>query len=155
MSIIHASSTIVTIKSGVNAGPVLTLTSLVSNDFDFSASPWSSAVGVRVSTNGDVLERLFDIYVIQNSGVEWIDDGGATASNYEVFVTKTSGTNNIQPSNLDTWLALTVTRTFQDGNVTVEGTYSWIGTMEIREISTPGNTTGVISVIMSVENGMA
>lgn len=140
-------------QGGVEA--VLTLTTLVTSDFDLSPSPWQSTVGLRVATNGEVLEQTFNTYIPQNAGTEWINDGGATASEYEVRVVKTSGTNNIQPNNLGSWLALTVTRTFSDNNVTIEGNYSWLGTVEIREIANTSNTTGTISLTMTVDNGEA
>ncbi len=129
----------------------LTLNALGAFGFDFS-SPWSSSAAIKVNTNGEVQECSNGSCISQNAGVEWIDAFGASedSSDYEAYMTKTSGTT---PSGtaVDTWVTIssnlswTLTRTSQ-------GTTTFNGTLEIREIADTSNTTGAVSVIIECDN---
>lgn len=132
----------------------LTLNSLSSSDSDTS-SPYQSDAGVRLLTDGDVQERLFGgSWASQNSGTEWIDDGGSTASDYEAKIEKTSG---VLTALLTGWSALNtyhdVDTTLQaDVSSTVVGLRTWNGSITIREKADTGNSVNA-SVTMTVENG--
>lgn len=137
------------------ASAVLTLNSLDSHDTD-SSSPYQSDAGVRLLTDGDVQERLFGgSWSSQNSGTEWIDDAGATASDYEAKVEKTSGSLT---ASLTGWSAL---NTYHDIDTTLScditkttiGLGTWNGTITIREKADTGNLVSA-SVTMTVENGL-
>jgi len=135
-------------KSGPSA--TLTLNSLVaiSIDFDF---PFFTNSAVRVTTAGQVWERKNGNWVLQNSGVEWIDDAGATASDYEAKVVKTSGN---MTADLTGWTALD---TYHDIDTTLGvdienngiGDYNWNGTLTIRE---KANTSNFVSASVALVN---
>lgn len=135
------------------AGATLTLNALSSSDFDFS-SPYNSQAGVRANVNGDIQElNTVGSWVSQNSGVEWIDDGGATASDYEVrlSVTSSSGTATFSGPALGSFHTLSTTRQYT-WTKTVVGSFQWNGTMTIREIADTSNSVSA-TVSISIENG--
>ena len=118
----------------------MTLNNLAASDDDFG----SATAGVRVLTNGDVEEGAGGSWTAQNSGVEWIDDGGATSSDYEVQLVKSSGTTPSGPS-LSTYHTISTTR--QWTLTSVSGSKSFSGTMYIREIA---NTSNVVSASVNI-----
>ena len=133
------------------SGATLTLNDLSSSGFDFSGPPWDSDAGVRILTNGDVEELVIGSWTAQNSGVEWIDDGGATSSDYECYLTKTSGTDTNVGAALDTWHTISTTILFQLSN-TIEADQTFVGTMTIREIANTSNSVSA-TVTLTANNG--
>lgn len=134
---------------------MLTLNTLASHDSDTS-SPYSSSVGVRLMVNGQVQEKLSSgSWAAQNFGVEWIDDGGDTASEYEAKIEKSSGALTMV---LTGWVAL---NTYHDIDTTLQaavtntnvGLRTWSGTITIREKADTGNLVSA-SVNMTTENGL-
>ena len=131
-------------------GATLTLNSLASSDIDIFA-PFSSSVGIKVKTDGDVQEKnASGAYVSQNPGVEWTDDGGATASQYEAQLTKISGFTPDGPA-LASYHTISSDLTW-DKTSTVEEIISFSGTLSIREIADTGNEVSA-SVLLAIENG--
>lgn len=125
---------------GGGGSATLTLNDLSSNDSDSNDTVWSSTAGIKVRTNGDVEERLSDTYTAQNSGTEWIDDAGATSSLYEAYLTKTAGSGTITAGpSLDNWHTIDTDLVWTMTYTTV-GTFTWVGTLTIREIANTGNT---------------
>lgn len=147
MTIMHFISMV-----GVGNVDTLTLNSLASSDFDFS-SPYSSTAGVRVLTSGAVQEIIADAWTSQNPGVEWIDGFiYSAASDYEVQLTKSSGTDPSSGPALTSFHTISTTRQWTWTRTTV-GSTSFVGTMTIREIADTSNSVSA-SVVISIENGL-
>lgn len=132
----------------------LTLNALSSFDSD-SFSPYSSTAGVRVLTTGAVQEIVADVWTSQNPGVEWIDDfvGGDSASNYEVQLVQStsSGSATFSGPALSIFHTISTTRQWTWSKTTL-GSFTWSGTMTLREIADTSNSVSA-SVIVSIENG--
>ncbi len=138
------------------AGPsaILTLNLLAALDSDFSA-PYDSDCAVRVNTAGTVDEKRNGFWGSQNPGVEWIDDGGITSSDYEAKIEKTSGS---ETAALLGWTAL---NTYHDIDTTLRvaidstsaGDYDWNGTLTIREKADTGNSVSA-TVTLFLSNGL-
>lgn len=132
----------------------LTLNNLNSSDFDLS-SPYNSQAGVRVLTTGAVQELgPTGSWSSQNPGVEWIDDFcSGSASDYEVRLSQTSSTGTATRTGptLASFHTISATQqwTWTKTNV---GSFSWTGTMTIREIANTSNTVSA-TVTISIENG--
>lgn len=138
------------IQAGGGTTAVLTLNALSSSDSDGS-SPYSSTAGIRVLTNGDIEEIIADTWTAQNSGTEWIDDAGATASDYEVQLEKTSGTDPSSGPALASFHTINATLQWTWTSTTA-GTTSFNGTLTIREIADTGNSVSA-SVSIFITNG--
>ena len=139
-------------RSGYEApAATLALNALASFDSDFSA-PWSSTGKIQVNSNGDVEEWALGTWLAQNSGTEWIDDAGATAADYECFLTKVSGTDPSSGDSLDTWYDCDTSRNWTWLN-NIEATQSFAGTLTIREKIHHANAVSA-SVTITLTNGM-
>ena len=143
-------------QQGAAAGAqgTLALTNLSSSDFDVTA-PYDSTAGVRVLTSGNVQELTGGgSWSSQNPSTEWIDafGSGESASDYEVKLTKTAGTDPTSGPSLGVWHTISATRQWEL-NSTIIGLTSFSGTMDIREIADTGNSVSA-SVTLTVENGL-
>lgn len=148
--------------TGVPAEPtvppsILTLNN-VSSLVEDDSSPYTINAGVRVLTDGRLQYRVTSgggTWTTQNEGVEWTSDGGATASDYEAKIERT--TSNMT-ANLSGWSAL---NTWQDIDQTllveldkgVDGTWDWSGTLSIRQKSLTSNIVTCTVTLQIVNSG--
>ena len=136
----------------IGQAPTLTLNTLSSTGID-RTSPNDSTAGVRVLANGDVEELVLGTYTAQNSGTEWINDAGASSSDYEVQLTKTSGTDPTSGPALNSWNTISATRTWELNNTNAFD-QTFVGTMTIREITNTSNSVSA-TVTLSTLNSPA
>lgn len=154
MTIVHFQSTTMLTDAAAGNDDTLALTALSSSDSDFTA-PFDSTAGVRVNTNGDVEELSSGgSWIAQNSGTEWIDGfTTSSASDYEVQLTKSTGTDPTSGPTLATYHTISSIRTWQWAS-TIEESYTFTGTMTIREIANTANSVSA-SVTISITNEAA
>ena len=129
----------------------LALTALDSSFYDPTPA-YSSTVGIRLLTTGDVEEYLSSsTWTAQNSGTEWINDlTGVSASDYECYLSGT-GTTPSGPA-LNTWHTISATQQWTITRTTA-GTSYFSGTLQIREIADTANTVSA-AVTLSATNGV-
>lgn len=127
----------------------LTLNSLSSSRSIFGSG--TVTVGVRVLTNGQVQEINFSgSWVAQNPGVEWIDDGGATSSSYEVQLTGTlTGGGTLSGPALSSFHTINATRQWTVSR-DVQGSSTFSGNMTIREIANTSNSVSAVVIMSAV-----
>lgn len=133
----------------------LALTALSSSGLDFGA-PYSATAGVRVLTTGNVEELGFSGWSAQNPSTEWIDAfGDDVASDYEVQLvqsTSSGSASRVGPA-LSTYHTISSTRAWTWEKTTV-GSFTWTGTMYIREIADTSNiVSATVFISLEVESG--
>ena len=129
----------------------LTLNSMTSTDADFSA-PWSSTAGIRLLSTGEAEFLLAgSTWTAEDDGVEWVNDGGATASDYECQLVKSTGTDPTSGPGLSSWHTLSTSRQWDWVN-NIEVELGFTGTLTVREIlNTANSVAGAITI--AADNG--
>ena len=148
MSIIHNSG-VIAIASRKPIGAALKLSNIFVSDSD-PVSPFYSEAGFQLTNGGLFRTNTGGVYSNVESGLQWIDDGGATAGEYESYFTKTGGLATLTVGTLDTWQTLSTTRTWYISS-SASGFQSLQGTLTVREIANPSNSVSC-SVTLQIEN---
>lgn len=84
-----------------------------------------------------------------STGFTWLLQG--SAADYDVYLLKTGGTNNLLGISQNTWYNLATTRTLYVQDTSGGAAVTWVGTMSIRFTASPQTTLNSASVSLTAD----